>query len=756
MLVTRQIPALWNGVSQQPDPVRLPSQCAEQVNCWSSVIDGVSKRNPSEFLALMPNGSVNSGAAMHIINRDTSERYIVVVDALRIRVFDMTGQEKTVNAPLGWGYLSLDFGIRAAQGYTLMTVADYTFVLNKTKRVGLLPVGADHDPPTGDYWWLNRKPKPVSQMASIQSPVLSGEGGNGGGTPLRIVSNPTPADPTANPTGHLKGTKQTLQDLPTSGNANGDVWQIVGTNEDAFGTYYVIYENGGWYECVKPGLQNMIDPLTMPHALIRNGDGTFTFGPFAWEPRHVGDDNTNPHPSFVNRKIRDVFFHKNRLGFAVDEGVVMSRAGAFGTFHRLTVTDYLQDEVIDIAASETQVTKIEYAVPFGASMMLFSDQTQFQLTHKDVLAGGTVSLDVTTRYPTVPGVRPAPAGSDVYFASHASGWGKLREYYVNTDGISLDAADVSAHAAQYIPYGIISVQAAPEFDAVFVLTSGARNRVYVYKYFWQTETEKAQSAWHYWEFEPLAEVRACVQLGGYLYLLVHHYRDDTSGFAYVSLERIALFKVDAPFTVIDGDPETGYQVHLDRRWLYDKISGGIQTADSDYYDVTLPYWVPESDRGRFRVVKASSGEPVQITEWLSTQKFRTKTKPDRWFCGLAYESRYTFSKQFMLNGRGEAVLSGRLQLKTFSVYFTDTGYFRAEIKPYGENSQTVMVREYPANLGSVIGSGAIGAPSFQDGKATFAVQANAREAEISLVNDSYLGFTFHSAEWEGSYFNRAR
>ena len=40
------------------------------------------------------------------INRDTTERYTVVVTETGIRVFDMNGVEKTVTAPAGWGYLA--------------------------------------------------------------------------------------------------------------------------------------------------------------------------------------------------------------------------------------------------------------------------------------------------------------------------------------------------------------------------------------------------------------------------------------------------------------------------------------------------------------------------------------------------------------------------------------------------------------------------------------------------------------------------
>lgn len=746
MLVTRQIPALFNGVSQQPAPVRLPSQCEEAYNCSFSVVDGASRRSPMEHVAKLTSSRLGT-AYLHTINRDVVERYEVVVTPTGIRVFDMDGVEKTVTAPLGWGYLSLPTGAEARYSYTCMTVADYTFVLNKTKDVAMLPVGADQSPPSDSYWWLNR---PLESTASpSRTPIPHYEDGGlyqGGGNEADSNPKPSPAI-TANPTASaLTGTVQTLQDLPTTATA-GQVYKVVGTNESNYQSYYVVRSaQNTWNETVRPGLKNLVDAKTMPHALVRQGDGTFIFGPFAWNPRRVGDDFSNPHPTFVGRKIRDMFFYRNRFGLCVDENVVLSRAGDFGNFYRYTVVDYLPDEVVDIAASETKVTKMEFAVPFQGSLMLWSDQTQFKLSHQEVFSGATVSLDVVTQYPMVPGVRPAASGADVYFASQGSGYGLVREYFVNPEGLTHDASDVTSHVPYYIPRNVTQVAAAPEYDTVYVLSSAKTNRIYVYKYYWQTETEKAQSAWNYWEFASDVNILAVAPLGGYLMCLV----DRPDG---TYLERIAMFY---------GSLGAGlsYQVYLDRRTA---ITGTYSVA-SGRTTFTLPYALPTGQREKFRVILGSSfsapGAPYGGNDlaWTSETAFSIAGNLTAGPClaGLLFETRYTFSRQYPQNQRGEAIHTGRLQLKTFSVYHTDTAYFRAEVRPFGAQSSQAYTKEFPAHRISVEGTGVIDQATFHNGKATFAVQANAGEASISLVNDSYLASTWHAAEWEGFYHNRAR
>ena len=51
----------------------------------------------------------------------------------------------------------------------------------------------------------------------------------------------------------------------------------------------------------------------MPHQLVRQANGTFTFSEVAWNERIVGDDETNPFPSFVDHEITSIFFYRNRM-----------------------------------------------------------------------------------------------------------------------------------------------------------------------------------------------------------------------------------------------------------------------------------------------------------------------------------------------------------------------------------------------------------------------------------------------------------
>ena len=77
-LISRNISNLIGGISQQPEILRLENQATAQVNGFSGVVEGLKKRPPTDYVAKISSSSLTS-AYIHTINRDTSERYIVVL-----------------------------------------------------------------------------------------------------------------------------------------------------------------------------------------------------------------------------------------------------------------------------------------------------------------------------------------------------------------------------------------------------------------------------------------------------------------------------------------------------------------------------------------------------------------------------------------------------------------------------------------------------------------------------------------------------
>jgi hypothetical protein len=738
MLVNRQLAALYNGVSEQPPTLRMPSQCEQQINAWSTVVEGLRQRPGTQHLAKLTSSDLSS-AHLHTINRDTDERYMVVLTNGDCKVYDLAGNAITVNFPEGKAYLTCS---DATSDFSATTVADYTFIVNKTITVQMDAVSADETAQSSNYYWLNKKA--------------------GGGI---ISSNPIIAasrrqyDPN-HPPGTFQGTVQSFDKLPPQNGgaapSEGDQYEVQGDATSGFTAYYVVRQGGVWTETRANGLKNQITATTMPWALVRRSDGEFDFAPFSWAPRRVGDETTNPNPTFVGRCIRDIFFEENRLGFTCDENAVLSAAGDFGNFYRLTVTDLLPDSVVDIGASETNVTLLNFAVPFATGTMLFSDQTQFRLLTPESagLTPTTVALKVATRYLASKTVRPKMVGSDAYFISEDANFAKVREYFIKLSylgQIQTAAADITAHTPSLIPNGVYILEGSLNQDALFVATSAYPNRLYCYKFYWQDENTKSQSSWGYWDFGTGNKVLQCAALDDFLYLIVK--RSDGT-----YLEKMSL-ALGANVGLTDSNGHL-YDILLDRRCV---PTGSYNSgAGKTYY--TFPYAVDQSSVRLIQTSGATPGamfDPSTYTFPLSTIVAIPGNHVVTALGGNVYNFRYQFSEQFMKNRQDVAILSGRLTIRNWTVYFKDTAFFNAEVSAYAGVSPDVL-SYVPADessyTGMTVGSAAltIGSPTFKSGSFTFGVFGESKEATIAITNNTPYPVCFTEAEWEGDYNNRSQ
>jgi len=158
-LVSKAVANLIGGVSQQASKARFQNMADESVNTWPTVLRGLDKRRPTEHLGnlLSTAAPFANGVRFHVIRRDAEERYALFMwDAgsgqTGIMAYDLiAGEEVKVftrfdNGDGTFTYTSVggdsgglsDTYLQPSAGATdfasdieFLTVADYTFVLNK-------------------------------------------------------------------------------------------------------------------------------------------------------------------------------------------------------------------------------------------------------------------------------------------------------------------------------------------------------------------------------------------------------------------------------------------------------------------------------------------------------------------------------------------------------------------------------------------------------------------------------------------------
>ena len=130
-LISLTVPNLISGVSQQADALRFASQAEDSVNAYPSLVEGLIKRPPTDYIAKLISGA-GTDVLVHTINRDPIERYTAVFSPSGVQVFGLDGTAKTVHYATGaTSYLAATPSV----SLKCLTVADYTLVLNKNKTV---------------------------------------------------------------------------------------------------------------------------------------------------------------------------------------------------------------------------------------------------------------------------------------------------------------------------------------------------------------------------------------------------------------------------------------------------------------------------------------------------------------------------------------------------------------------------------------------------------------------------------------------
>lgn len=794
-LVSSSIPNLISGVSQQPWNVRLPTQGEEQVNCFSSVTDFLKRRPAMNAVArLMDAGeAAEMGAAvfMHPINRDEREKYIVLVHKGGIRVFDLDGNEKTVKVDeSAKAYLAK--ADDPMKDFRAQTINDYTFIVNRRVTVkadekSLTPkrppealvfikqasynttytvtLGEGEGAVTAEFTTLDGvapADEPADKLSSKEIADELTEAINADGKYTARAVNSTiwirtkdgsdfkiaVADTRSNThTSLCKGTTQRFSDLLTAA-PRDFVTEVIGDASSSFDNYYVRFEpsdeqsdfgTGLWKETVKPGIPSKLDASTMPHGLIRQADGTFTFGPLEWGERACGDEDSAPLPSFVDRNINGIFFYRNRLAFLAEDNVVMSETGEFFNFFVTTVTTMVDSDVIDVAASNIKSSLLQHAAVFSGGIILFSDQSQFTLEHDTVLSNATVSIKPVTEFEADMSAAPVSSGKTVFFATRRGEWGGVREYLTLPDNSDQnDAADVTAHVPRYISGDIHKLICSTNEDVLLVLSRLRRDSIWLYKYYWNG-SEKIQSSWSRWDMA--GTVLSGAMFESRLYCVMEY--DD------------GVWLEVCDFAPAFKDPGEPIEYCLDRKVTEERCTVGQYDPASKTTTVTLPWPVPDGV-SPLLVTRTAQGQKAGVLLDIvghtgATVTIRGDVSGKKFFAGVPYRSTYTFSQQAIREqNKGNAITTGRLQLRSLTINCDATGYLELEVTPSfrATSRHTFTGRE----LGH--GTNIIGDIPLYTGKVKVPILSLNTQVSIAATSGSFLPFALINASWEGFYNTR--
>lgn len=561
------------GMSQQPPAVRLDGQCTTMINMVPDVVNGTQSRMGTTHIAKVLTCGTDTMACHHYRRGDGDEEYFFALrKGCMLEIFDKHGRKCNVtsqDAPMSY----LSEVINPREDVQFMTIADVTFMLNRRKvvkastrrseKVGnkaivfcaygqygttyrilingevaagfITPDGGDasHVQQIRTEYITSKIYESLQTWDKVNNYHIQKDGTSifiesrdGSNFQITTVDGAKGKDLVA-----IKNRVASTDLLPSRA-PEGYKVQVWPTGSKPESRYWLEAEPKegnlvSWKETIAADVLLGFDKDTMPYIIERTGiiDGIaqFKVRQGDWEDRKVGDDLTNPMPSFIDEEVPQtiggMFMVQNRLCFTAGEAVIASRTSYFFDFFRYTVISALATDPFDIFSDASEVYQLKHAVTLDGATVLFSDKSQFILPGDKPLEKSNALLKPVTTFEVNNKVKPVATGESIMFATNDGAYSGVREFYTDSYSDTKKAQAITSHVNKLIEGNIIDMAASTNVNRLLVTTDKYRNIIYCYDWLWQG-TDRVQSAWHIWEWPLETKVRGMFYSGELLYLLL--------------------------------------------------------------------------------------------------------------------------------------------------------------------------------------------------------------------------------------------
>ena len=497
---------------------------------------------------------------------------------------------------------------------------------------------------------------------------------------------------------------------------------------------------GSWSECAKPGITKTL--TNMPLVIQRTATTTFTVKQFTYEDRRVGDENTNPMPTFVGKRINKVLFFRNRLALLSGENVILSRPGTLGTpdFFIESALTVSASDPIDISAASMFPSDIFDGIEINAGLLVFSTNQQFLLSTDDtVLNPDTAKLRSVSTFNYNKDISPISLGTTISYLDNSGKFSRLNEMANTSREGEPDVVEISKLVPTLLPKDLDLLTNSRENSTILIGKTNS-DIVFGYKYL-AIGDKRQQQAWFKWKLNnPLL----------YHFIINDEYFFlDTDNF----LQSIKLVQSDTDPTITQDD--ILYQIHLDN---HTTVTGGVYNAStnlttftnqSDWIDqVTSPNYslaiidlnTNSTRLARYALPTVINGDDFTVPGDWSTGSFTI---------GYLYEYLVKFPRIYPKKIAGEksfADVNSSLILHRLKLHFGKIGLYETTLTRVGKSDYTEvyessLLDEYDVS----------DAPYLEEYIKTIPVYEKNKNVDITLKSSHPAPATLRAMAWEGDY-----
>lgn len=795
------------GVSQQSDKDRIDGQCTLQENLTPSPLHGLTKRVGTRNVDKLMQ-SVHPDAAWHEYSRGDDESYIIVIEPNSLpRVWDAQGNGATIDV-LGISNPYLLVG-NPKNDLMFKTIADTTFIVNNKIPVTIRPDKQPKNPKTAILYcqYATYGRDYIVEIDGVQVAIYTTPDGSDAKQSPEVRTNyviekikqgiDADTGTPDNPIPSLFNTEQhgntlfiTRKDgqsftISTVDSADGNdlvavqdsVKQLsnlpphapenfvvkVQNNEgyDANSFWLKAESNNGeeqtgsrvkWVESLEPDSFLGFDKATMPHTLFNKATGMFDLTQGDWEDRDVGNDDTNPFPSFIYKDgdtyrgevIKSIGLFQNRLVLTSGEAAVFGRSNNFYNFFRETTQAESDSDPIDAFADADEINNLLHSAVLDGDIVFFAENGQFLISGEKPITKSSLVFKKVTSYPMNVYAAPAVTGESVMFSFTAGNYSGIREMFTDSFTATKRARPITEHVAEYIEGSITDLIASPNINTLLIRTTKDEQVLYVYDWLWQGD-QKIQAAFHKWVLE--GKVRFASFIQDKVYVVVE--RNDG-----VYLEFI-------PISNDDDDKGLSFPVRLDRREdvdvTYNAQSGRWEwhtsynsLEDSTEFVRGEGCWEP--DRGTSVIFETDGSGNYWSYDDLADWQGGVLTC--KLIAGTKYKSKFIPTQPYIKDGNGRVIGLDRFTLGRVTLNYDSIGNILVTVKDKFIENRKWYYEYNGRRMGSW--NNRVGFAPLAQGTFTFPVRLPSERVEFMIETDDYRPFILSYMEWEGNFTQRSK
>ena len=509
---------------------------------------------------------------------------------------------------------------------------------------------------------------------------------------------------------------------------------------------------GSWVECAKPDIDKSLTnmPLVIQRTALANPGtsteiATFTIKQFTYADREVGDDTTNPLPSFKGKRINKVLFFRNRLAFLAGENVVLCRPGTLGKpdFFSETALTVSANDPIDIACSSTFPSELFDGIDINTGLVVFSTNQQFLLSSDDtVLNPDTAKLRSIAAFNYNKDIPPISLGTTLAYIDNSGKFSRFNEMAnIQREG-EPSIVEQSKVVPTLLKKDLDLITNSRENNMVFLAKAYDTSCEVVGFRYLNVGDKRQQSAWFKWRLNrPI--VYHFVINDEYFYLDQDYF-----------LQSVRLVQTESDPSILQDNVD--FLLHLDNHIT---ISGGSYDSTSNTTTFSNLGWLSSVQTPAYPLVVIDTNTASdRVGRYAKATVSGTSfTVPGNWsgvtlFTGYLYEYKVIFPTFFVTRTAGQSTQSdvnSSLVVHRVKFHFGKIGLYETTLKRVGKPDYTEIYESTELDEYDVSD-----APYLEEFVKTVPVYEKNSNVDIELKSSHPAPVTLRALSWEGDFSPR--